>query len=150
VSPLDVTGGAARALTERLQAVAASTAAEVSKRLAQSQLAGNNDPMCTQRPASSTVVSGDTAPSGDVDKDIEELEAELEIARLQAKLLKLRKAKSREDSIRASTSTSPPPTPPSVKIKSASGSQTTSSTSDKSDTDDASLFPTDEEEQIGH
>ena len=89
----------------------------------------------------------------DVDKDIEELEAELEIARLQAKLLKLRKAKQKEANARPEgTST---PASPASKIN--RGDSATTSSADRSDfgiDSETSLFPTDEgsegETRFGH
>jgi hypothetical protein len=163
-SPVGMAGGAA-GLTERLQAVAASTAAEVSKRLAQSQLTGNNDPACT-RPARTHAVElpaddddGEEVlvKGGDVDKDIEELEAELEIARLQAKLLKLRKAKQKEVSASASSRSEDPSTPASPVSKINRGDSATTSSADRSDggvDSETSLCPTDEgsegEVRFGH
>ena len=118
-----VSGGfaaaSARFNTERLHAASSLATTEVARRLALSErISANHESMSSDiDDTEADLLKGKTKEKGDVDKDIEELEAELEIARLQAKLLKLRKAKSREESmIKANSSSSPPSTPPSVSL----------------------------------
>lgn len=86
-----------RVLSERLQAVAAYSNTEGNQRMGNNTgnsyegSYGPDDGMRTSPKGTSTERS-QTGQTG-VDKEIEELEAELEIARLEAKILKLRNAK---------------------------------------------------------
>ena len=89
-----------RVLNERLQAVAAYPSIELGRRVANANVLSRSRSHSLSRSPKDNVLDGfDQETEGSerdqtlVDKQIEELEAELEIARLEAKLLKLRNAK---------------------------------------------------------
>lgn len=97
-----------RALTERLQAVASYPTIDIGQRvgyISRSRSRSDSQSRSPKRYDESDGVEDSERDQAAVEKQIEELEAELEIARLEAKLMKLRNSKAKQSKAHA------PPTP---------------------------------------
>lgn len=107
-----------RALTERLQAVASYPTIDIGQRIgyiSRCHSRGESQSRSPKRYDECEGVEDSERDQAAVEKQIEELEAELEIARLEAKLMKLRNTKAKQSKAYA------PPAPAPVTVTSASG-----------------------------